>query len=118
MAQQKNNSLIHQRTVPRLLGAFALLLCIAYMVVGEGCYSARIATKHVVTRDTLLTVNSWFWGAVEPQPIIGDDTYFTAMWDVEVYQSFTQRLLTIVTLGVYAPLTVHCYFAVPDQTIR
>ncbi len=97
-----------------------LTLSLGGVIAFQGCYSVYVATPQgrvQTVGDTTFSTSSWFWSSVTDYPIVGDDTYHRAMTDVIISQNFGQKLVSIVTLGIYVPFKVHCYFAPADQTI-
>ena len=79
-------------------------------VVIAGCFSARIGTGTTPAnrRDTTVSVATDLWGSVMSNRIIRDDSVNTFS-DIEITQDFGQVLISLLTLGVYVPLTAHCY---------
>ncbi len=96
-------------------------MSIGSTVMLQSCYSVVVSTTqgHVQTLgDTTFSTSSWLWSSVRDYPIVGDDTYHRALTDVEITQNFGQKVVSIVTLGIYVPFKVHCYFAPVDQEIH
>jgi hypothetical protein len=81
-----------------------------------GCFNARIgaSTSTANRRDTTVAVASYLWGTVMDDRSIGNDS-LNAFSDVEVTQDFGQVAVSLVTLGLYVPMTAHCYFEVCDN---
>jgi len=84
-----------------------------------GCFTARVGTGTTTAyrHDTTVTVASYLWGAVEPTEIIKNDSLNTFS-DIELTQDFGQVVVSLVTLGLYVPVTAHCYFESCDTEIR
>jgi len=97
------------RIRPGLLGARVGLLSgiVLLLAASEGCYNLRVGTGvRSANRHDTITASSYFWGLVKPRDTLGDDRLNTFS-TVEARRNFGQTLVSLLTLGVYTPMTIY-----------
>jgi hypothetical protein len=89
------------------------------VVTSAGCFNARIGTGATSAnrRDTTVAMASYLWGSVVDENVIRDDSLITFS-DIEITQDFGQVAVSLLTLGLYVPLTAHCYYEACDREGR
>jgi hypothetical protein len=103
-----------------------LLVCGLLLVVLPGCYSYRIATHAQAGTETTKvskkTAHSFFWGLVQnPKDGIKtpdcDTLQANGMSDIKVRSNFGYALITVCTLGIWAPIQLEYKCGKPCQKV-
>jgi hypothetical protein len=101
----------------------APLLFLVLLAILPGCYSYRIATHAQAGTETKkATAHSFFWGLVQtPKDGIKtpncDSLQINGMSDVKVRTNFGYALITVCTLGIWAPIQLEYKCGKPCQKI-
>lgn len=86
-----------------------LLLVTGAIVAGSGCYHTRVfTTGQPATAYTQQTVHALFWGLVQQnvEPPTTNNCVSNSMQEVRVTTNFGYAVLTVVTLGIWAPMEI------------
>lgn len=84
-----------------------LVSAVLLFTMVEGCYNLRVGTGvRSANRHDTVTAASYFWGLVKPRDTLGDDRLNTFS-TVEVRRDFGQSLVSLLTLGIYSPMTFY-----------
>ena len=88
------------------------------IVVLSGCYAATIETGK--TPSTRVIENNWatgwIYGLVPPKVIETANKCPGGVAKVQTMLSFENQLVQVLTLGIYAPMTIRVTCAVPQET--
>ena len=80
--------------------------CAIALTVAPGCYYSRvILPAQAATDPETKTVNSFFWGMLQ-ENVQPSNCASNALQQVRVDWNFGYSLLTVVTLGIWSPMTV------------
>jgi hypothetical protein len=100
-----------------------LLFALAILAILPGCYSYRIGTHaQAGTEVKKATAHSFFWGLIQ-KPKDGiktpncDSLQVNGMSDVKVKTNFGYALITVCTLGIWAPIQIEYKCGKPCQKI-
>jgi hypothetical protein len=98
------------RSTGRSLHAGHVMGLTLIVVTLTGCFTARIGTGATSAnrQDTTIAVVSYLWGTVMDNKVIQNDSLNTFS-DIEITQDFGQVTVSLLTLGLYIPMTAHCY---------
>jgi hypothetical protein len=101
-----------------------VMLLVAVTVLSSGCYSYRINTRAQAGAEVSRTVtaNSYFWGLLQkPKDGIStpncDSLDIYGMSVVRVRTNFGYALITIATLGIWAPIKIEWRCSKPCQQV-
>lgn len=91
----------------------------------SGCYSYRLATHAQPSTDKVTIAKkhacSLFWGIINKPQVITtpscDALGVTGVSEVNIKTNFGNALLTVVTLGIYCPVTVEWKCSKPCQQV-
>jgi hypothetical protein len=93
------------------LPACHVVALVLLVLTACGCFNARIGTGATTTnrRDTTVAMTSYLWGTVSDDTTFRNDS-LNAFSDIEITQDFGQVAVSLITLGLYVPMTAHCYY--------
>ena len=101
--------------------------CIAFLMsmtlLFDSCYSYRVGTlAQKGTEVNSQVAHSFFWGLVKkPKEIVTplcDSIQSTGMSEVTAKTNLGYALITVVTLGIWAPMKLEWYCGKPSSTIK
>lgn len=100
-----------------------MVFCISTTVLLSSCYSYRVGTlAQKGTEVNTQVAHSFFWGLVKkPKDILTplcDSIQSTGMAEVTAKTNFGYALITVVTLGIWAPMKLEWYCGKPTSTIK
>lgn len=82
-------------------------MLIAAVIALQGCYHSRVITdSQPGTEYKSETVNSFFWGMMQENVQPPNCVESNAMQEVRVNWNFGYSLITVATLGIWAPMEV------------
>jgi hypothetical protein len=89
----------------------------------NGCYSYRVATlAQKGTEVNSIVAHSFFWGLVKkPKAIqtpLCDSLQVNGMSEVTAKTNLGYALITVATLGIWAPMKLEWYCGKPASTIK
>ena len=99
-----------------------IVIFISLMSMTQGCYHYRVSSAHFdpSTSYNQKTVHSFFWGLVQPGEngisVVAnncDSLNIHSIDEVRISTNFGYALLTVVTLGIWSPMTVEWKCAKP-----
>jgi hypothetical protein len=70
-----------------------------------GCYHARVTTHKAEVKSKTANTSAWLWGVVQPEDLPAD----CASGQIASYRTtvtFPQAFATVVTLGIWCPITL------------
>lgn len=87
-----------------------LILLVLFFIFLQGCYHYHINTSGFdpSTNYKRKTVNSFFWGLVQQNIVASncDSLKINSLDEVHVKNNFGYALITVVTLGIWSPMTI------------
>lgn len=91
---------------------FRLISIIILLLFGfsmTGCYGYRVEVlkPDPITEPESKTAHSLFWGLLQnPQYIVADNCHSNALNDVYITTNYGYAFITVLSLGIWAPLDV------------
>ncbi len=93
------------------------ILIIAFFLIFQSCYHYHVTTSNFdpSTHYQKKNVSSFFWGLVQQNVIASncDSLKINSLDEVHVKTNFGYALITVVTLGIWSPMTIEWKCAKP-----
>lgn len=93
--------------MPRLI---ALVLVLALVSAVDGCTYGEVQAQGKIGEPIRETCHRWLWGLIVP-----DAYYPTAMGRVQMSLGPIDWFLTVITGGIYAPVSITVWPLLPDR---
>ena len=94
-----------------------LILAACFLLLLQSCYSYHVSTSHFdpSTHYNKKFVSSFFWGLVQQNVVASncDSLQVTSLDEVHVKTNLGYAALTVITLGIWCPMTVEWKCAKP-----
>jgi hypothetical protein len=105
MKQHTLQQIIHRQ----LRKLFVLVAGIFMLLAVESCYHIRMGTGEGIasSKSDTVVVASYMWGLIKPRETVGGDTP-AVMIATDIHRNFGQTLVSLLTLGIYIPMTAYC----------
>jgi hypothetical protein len=101
----------------KLNSMLRLVLFGLLIIFFQSCYNYHVTTSHFdpSTNYQKKNVSAFFWGLVQKNVIAGncDSLKVNSLDEVHVKTNFGYALITVVTLGIWCPMTIEWKCAKP-----
>ena len=102
--------------IKRLQGSFLLVFFGVFLLVG--CYHATVDTglAPALTPKKSMWKHGWIYGLVPPEVVEAQSMCANGVAKVETIQTFANGLVSALTWGIYAPMTIMVTCAADDMS--